>query len=88
MSDSKSNRRKSLKGIVIPSKMDKTIIVKVERSYPHRVYKKYIKKTKKYYVHDENNIFSGGEQVTIRETRPISKLKRWEVCNSDNKRQE
>ena len=44
MSDSKSNRRKLLKGIVVPSKMDKTIIVKVERSYPHRVYKKYIKK--------------------------------------------
>ena len=85
MIDSNLNRRKLLKGIVIPSKMDKTIIVEVERSYPHRVYKKYMKKTKRYYAHDENNMYSGGEKVTIRESRPISKLKRWEVLNTENK---
>jgi small subunit ribosomal protein S17 len=53
--------------------------VKVERRYQHPIYKKYIRRSKKYHAHDENNQCKIGETVSIRECRPLSKLKRWEV---------
>jgi len=68
-----------MQGVVVSDKMDKTIVVQVERRYQHPIYKKYIRRSKKYHAHDENNQFKIGDTVTIRESRPLSKLKRWEV---------
>lgn len=79
MTQKQRNLRKSKQGIVYSIKMDKTIIVKIERKLRHPVYEKVIRMTKKYYVHDENNTCKVGDRVTIMETRPISKLKRWRV---------
>lgn len=64
-------------GIVTSEKMDKTIVVSVTRQVKHPVYGKYIKKTTKYAVHDEENTCKEGDTVRIRETRPISKSKSW-----------
>ena len=69
--------RKQLTGIVLSSKMDKTAIVKVSRSIPHPVYKKYIIKSKKYYAHDSDNKSNPGDKVLIIESRPRSKMKKW-----------
>jgi small subunit ribosomal protein S17 len=71
--------KRVMQGVVVSDKMDKTIVVKVERRYQHPIYKKYIRRSKKYHAHDENNQFKMGDTVTIRESRPLSKLKRWEV---------
>jgi len=68
-----------MQGVVVSDKMDKTIVVKVERRYQHPIYKKYIRRSKKYHAHDENNQCKIGDTVSIRECRPLSKLKRWEV---------
>ncbi|MGE4443807.1 MAG: 30S ribosomal protein S17 [Candidatus Altimarinota bacterium] len=67
------------KGIVSSSKMDKTIVVTTQVYKNHPKYKKRFKVTKKFYAHDEENKFAEGDIVTIKETRPLSKLKRWEV---------
>ena len=72
-----SKNKKELTGEVVSSLMDKTIIVKVERRFPHPKYNKYIKKTKKYYAHDSLNQCNAGDIVTIQESKPISKNKRW-----------
>jgi len=66
-------------GIVVSDKMQKTAVVKVERIVKHRRFKKYIKRAKKYYAHDETNIARIGDKVLIVATRPVSKLKRWLV---------
>jgi small subunit ribosomal protein S17 len=71
--------KRVMQGVVVSDKMDKTIVVQVERRYQHPIYKKYIRRSKKYHAHDENNQFKIGDTVTIRESRPLSKLKRWEV---------
>ena len=71
------NSRKNLKGVVLDSKMDKTAIVEVSRRVPHPIYKKYITKSKRYYAHDAENKANPGDKVTIVESRPISKMKRW-----------
>ena len=71
--------KKILNGIVISDKPDKTITVIVERKYQHPVLKKVIKAKKKYNVHDEENKFKNGEKVSIRESRPYSKNKKFEV---------
>lgn len=71
--------RRILQGVVVSDKMDKTIVVKVERLIKHQMYKKYIKRTKKYSVHDENNQFKVGDNVRIQECAPISKNKSWKV---------
>lgn len=74
------NNRKRLVGRVIRSKtMDKTIVVEVERTHPHPLYKKVIRTRKKYMVHDETNSIPVGAVVRIVESRPISKTKRWAV---------
>ena len=71
--------KKILKGIVVSDKPNKTITVSVERKYQHPVLKKVIKSKKKYSVHDENNKYKNGDKVSIRECKPFSKSKRFEV---------
>lgn len=71
--------RKQRVGTVISSKMDKTVIVAVERKIAHKVYGKQMARTKKYYAHDAQNSAREGDVVRIEETRPLSKLKRWRV---------
>lgn len=70
---------KEFVGKVVSNKMDKTVVVAVERKFPHPLYGKLVKKTKKFYAHDEENKCKEGDIVRIRETRPLSKLKRWIV---------
>jgi small subunit ribosomal protein S17 len=71
--------RKERVGIVTSAKQDKTIVVRVDRRTPHPLYKKIITKSKKYYAHDAENTAQEGDLVRIRETRPLSKLKRWRL---------
>lgn len=83
MSETKEQARVEVRkvrvGRVVSEKMNKTVIVAVERLVKHPLYKKYIRTTKKFYVHDEKNDAHEGDTVRIVETRPISKLKRWRV---------
>jgi small subunit ribosomal protein S17 len=75
-----ASKQKNLVGRVFSSgKMEKTVIVIVETRKPHPLYKKVIKQTKKYKVHDEEKVCGNGDVVRIEETRPISKEKRWRV---------
>tara|TARA_B100001057_G_scaffold137325_1_gene136972 strand:- start:724 stop:954 length:231 start_codon:yes stop_codon:yes gene_type:complete len=71
--------KRVLKGLVVSDKLDKTITVLVSRKVMHPVYKKYIKRSKKYSAHDAENKFRTGELVTIQENKPISKTKKWVV---------
>ena len=71
--------RRILQGVIVSDKMDKTVVVSVERRIMHPIYKKFIRRSKKYHAHDENNEFKIGQTVKIRETKPISKTKSWEV---------
>ena len=71
--------RRVLQGIVVSDKQDKTVVVSVNRRVMHPLYKKYINRSKKYAAHDEENQFKTGDTVRIRECRPISKRKCWEV---------
>ena len=71
--------KKVLNGIVVSDKPNKTITVLVERKYQHPVLKKVIKAKKKYNVHDKENKFKNGDKVSIRESRPYSKNKKFEV---------
>jgi small subunit ribosomal protein S17 len=73
--------KRILQGVVVSDKMDKTIVVEVERRVMHPIYKKFVRRTKKYAAHDEGNVHKVGETVRIRECRPISKRKRWEVMS-------
>jgi len=73
--------KRLLSGMVTSSNSNKTIVVEVTRRVKHKLYKKIIKSSKKYHVHDENNSFKKGDLVTIEETKPISKLKKWIVSN-------
>jgi len=72
-------KRKEFVGVVVSDKMDKTVVVRVDRKVPHPLYKKHIIKSKKYHAHDPNNECKVGDVVVIRETRPLSKTKRWVV---------
>ena len=72
-------RRKTRVGVVVSDKMDKTVVVRVERRYAHPLYGKQVTRTKKYHAHDENNEYRIGDTVRIMETRPLSKLKRWRL---------
>ena len=74
-------RRKVQVGRVVSNKMDKTVIVAVERLVQHPRYKKYIRRTSRMYAHDRTNACNMGDVVRIIETRPLSKLKRWRVLN-------
>ncbi len=74
----KANRR-VLRGVVVSDKMDKTIVVEVTTIRSHPVYKKRFSTSKKYYAHDDQNQCGVGDVVTISETRPTSRLKRWRL---------
>ncbi len=74
--------RRVLQGIVVSDGMDKSIVVKVERQFMHPLYKKYIRRSKKYMAHDEDNSAKVGDRVSIRECRPLSKRKFWEVITA------
>jgi small subunit ribosomal protein S17 len=78
--------KRTLHGVVVSDKQDKTVIVKVERRYTHAMLKKTVRSSKKYYAHDEKNEFSVGDLVWIEERRPLSKLKRWEVIQGEKKK--
>jgi small subunit ribosomal protein S17 len=71
-----------LQGVVVSDKNDKTVIVSVERRVMHPIYKKFIRRSKRYAAHDEANKCKVGDTVMIRECRPLSKTKRWEVVSS------
>ena len=73
--------RKVREGVVVSDKMDKTVVVLVERLVQHAVYKKYVRQRKKYKAHDPDNRCRVGDQVSIVETRPLSREKRWRVQN-------
>ena len=73
------NLRKTRVGVVVSDKMDKTIVVAVKDSVQHPLYKKILKRTKKFKAHDENNTCGIGDRVKVMETRPLSKDKRWRV---------
>ena len=75
--------KRILQGTVVSDKTDKTVTVLVERRIMHPVYKKFIKRSKKYAAHDENNQFKTGDFIRIQECRPISKTKTWEVLTSE-----
>ncbi|MEE6206822.1 MAG: 30S ribosomal protein S17 [Alphaproteobacteria bacterium] len=76
--------KRILQGVVVSDKQDKTVVVSVERQVMHPVYKKIVKKSKKFAAHDENNQYKVGDRVSIEECRPISKNKSWTVISSDN----
>ena len=71
--------KKVLKGKVVSSKSNKTVVVEVTRKFKHPFYEKVIKRTKKYHAHDEKNKFKIGEKVSIIESKPFSKKKTWQV---------
>ena len=75
----KTTSRRELTGRVVSTKMDKTISVEVTRRVKHRVYKKYINRRSVFKAHDEKNTCEMGQTVTIRESRPLSRMKRWVV---------
>ena len=78
--------KRTLQGVVVSDKQDKTVIVRVERRYTHPVLKKTVRRSKKFYAHDEKNEFAVGDIVRIEERRPLSKLKRWEVIQGEKKK--
>ena len=78
----KPGLRKTRVGVVTSTKMDKTIVVEYVARVPHPKFKKIVKKSKKFYAHDENSTAKVGDKVRIVETRPLSKLKCWELVES------
>ncbi|OQY05390.1 MAG: 30S ribosomal protein S17 [Desulfobacteraceae bacterium 4572_123] len=72
-------KKRQLTGYVVSDKMDKTIIVNVERLVKHQLYKKYIRRTTRFAAHDETNSCKPGDKVLITESRPLSRTKRWRV---------
>ena len=79
------NTRKVRQGVVVSAANDKTIVVSVAERKPHPVYKKMMPTTKKFHAHDENNEAGVGDTVTIMETRPLSKMKRWRLVEINEK---
>lgn len=75
----KTKRKRRLSGIVVSDKMDKTVVVKVERVKTHPKYRRQYRYSRKFKAHDEKNEYKVGDRVIIEETRPISKEKRWRV---------
>ncbi len=71
--------KRLMQGVVVSDKGDKSVVVKVERTFLHPLLRKTVRRSKRYHAHDEGNAFKTGEVVTIQECPPKSKLKRWEV---------
>ena len=78
-SAAQGSRRKTVIGEVVSTKMNKTIVVEITRTFPHRLYRRVMSRSKKFYAHDEQNTAHVGDFVEIEETRPLSKLKRWRL---------
>jgi small subunit ribosomal protein S17 len=74
--------KRILQGLVVSDKNDKTVVVEVERRYTHPLYKKVVRRSKKYHAHDEGNAAKIGDRVRIQETAPISKNKRWTLVST------
>ena len=77
--------KRTLQGVVVSDKQNKTVVVRVDRQFTHPQMKKTIRRSKNYHAHDEKNEFSIGDLVWIEERRPISRLKRWEVIRGEKK---
>ena len=77
--------KRILTGTICKATNKKTVVVEVERTFKHPIYKKYIKRSKKYHAHDETDALRVGDKVMIEETRPISKLKTWKVVNNEKR---
>lgn len=77
----RESRRKEQVGTVVSTKMDKTVVVKVDRTIRHPLYDKVVVRSKKYYAHNDDLPLVDGDKVVIMETRPLSKLKRWRVVS-------
>ena len=75
--------KRILSGTICKATNKKTVVVEVERTFKHPMYKKYIKRSKKYHAHDETDALKVGDKVIIEETRPISKLKTWKVITNE-----
>ena len=75
--------KRVLEGVVVSAKQDKTAVVRVERTFTHGLYKKIVRRSKKYHAHDEANAAVEGERVAIRECKPHSKLKTWEIVSAE-----
>ena len=75
--------KRVMQGVVVSDRNDKTVVVQVDRKVQHPLYKKIIRRSKRFAAHDENNAHKVGDQVRIRECRPISKRKCWEVIEGD-----
>ena len=75
--------KRVMQGTVVSDRGEKTVVVRVERRYMHPLIKKVVRRSKKFAAHDETNICKVGDKVSIRECRPISKRKRWEVVTED-----
>lgn len=75
----RASKRKTQKGVVVSNKMQKTVVIKLERTIPHPRYGKIVTRTKKIYAHNEDQPLQIGDVVEVEETRPLSKLKRWRV---------
>jgi len=73
--------KKTLEGIVISNRMTKSVVVQVERQVRHPLYEKILRKSSKFMAHDEENKCRVGDRVVIRETRPVSKRKRWKIIS-------
>lgn len=73
--------KRILQGTVVSDKTDKTVVVEVERRYTHPLYRKVVRRSKKYHAHDESNSAKIGDRVRIQETKPISKTKKWIVVS-------
>jgi len=78
MENIQKNKRELI-GLIVSDKMDKSVVVRIERFVQHKIYKKFMKRYKKYHAHDEKNECRIGDTVKIIETRPLSKLKRFRV---------
>jgi len=78
--------KRTLQGVVVSDKQQKTVVVRVERRFTHPTLKKTVRRSKKYHAHDENNEYGVGDVVRIEEHRPISKLKRWTVVQGEKKK--
>ena len=77
--------KRILSGTISKATNKKTVVVEVERTFKHPIYKKYIKRSKKYHAHDETDALRVGDKVMIEETRPLSKLKTWKVVSNEKR---
>ncbi len=77
--------KRTMQGVVVSDKQDKTVVVRVERRFAHPVFGKTIRRSNKFHAHDEQNEYKVGDLVWIEEHRPISKLKRWQVVRGEKR---